>query len=174
MKPVQILFHRLTAVLALLCLGLLPVAPSLADNLRIVELNDGSQIAGEIVLFEHGVYTIESDSLGRLHIPDSDIRAIRSGSPAAARSMHPPAPTTAPQAAQGLTGYETQILGDPEILSMVMTLQQDPDVLAVLNDPAVMQAIAARDFQALQNNAKILKLETNPTIRRILDLVDHR
>ena len=73
--------------------------------------------------------------------------------------------------AQGLTQYESLILSDPAILSMVMTLQQDPDVLAVLNDPSVMQAIAARDFNALQGNAKILKLENNPTIRQILDLV---
>jgi hypothetical protein len=57
---------------------------------------------------------------------------------------------------------------------MVISLQQDPDVLAVLNDPAVMQAIAARDLDALQGNTKIQKLESNPTIRQILDLVGQR
>ena len=171
MNRLRNIVNRATTTIGLACLGLLLTSPLLADNLRVIELTDGSQVAGEIVLFEHGVYTIESDSLGRLHIPDADIRAIRSGGHSAPRQVSPPSIGAAPPAAQGLTRYESLILSDPAILSMVMTLQQDPDVLAVLNDPSVMQAIAARDFNALQSNAKILKLENNPTIRQILDLV---
>jgi hypothetical protein len=34
-----------------------------------------------------------------------------------------------------------------------------------------MQAIAARDYNALQNDPKILELGNNPTIRQILDIV---
>ena len=97
--------------------------------------------------------------------------AIRSGPPTPAYTLTPPTVAPAAPSGPGLTDIESQILGDPEILSMVMSLQQDPDILAVLNDPAIMQAIAARDFGALQNNAKLLRLEHNPTIRRILDLV---
>ena len=96
---------------------------------------------------------------------------MKSERPAPAYSLSPPATTPAAPTGPGLSGIESQILGDPEVLSMVMSLQQDPDVLAVLNDPAIMQAIAARDFNALQNNAKLLRLEHNPTIRQILDLV---
>ena len=77
MSSLRNIVNRATATIGLVCLSLLLTSPLIADNLRIIELNDGSQVAGEIVLFEHGVYTIESDSLGRLHIPDADIRAIR-------------------------------------------------------------------------------------------------
>lgn len=174
MNPQRNLFNRARMTIGLACLGLVLTPPLRADNPRIIELIDGSQIAGEIVLYEHGVYTVESGSLGRLHIPDSDIRAIRSRGQVPSRQVHPPAIGPAPPAAQGLTRYESQIVGDPEILSMVMMLQNDPDVLAVLNDPSVMRAIAARDFNALQDNAKILKLENNPTIRQILNLVGRK
>lgn len=160
--------------IGLLCLGLLLTTGLKADSSRIIELVDGSQIAGEIVLFEHGVYTIESESLGRLHIPDSDIRVIRSGSQVPSHQSAPLSTDPDRLSAAGVTRYESQIVGDPQILSVVMTLQNDPDVLAVLNDPSVMQAIAARDFNALQNNAKILKLENNPTIRQILNLVGRK
>ena len=174
MDPPHNIFNRARMSMGMVCLGLLLALPLRADSPRIIELIDGSRIAGEIVRFEHGVYTIESDSLGRLHIPDSDIRAIRSGGQMPFGQDLPPAADPGPPAVQGLTLYQSQILGDPEILSMVMTLQNDPDILAVLNDPSVMQAVAAGDFDALQHNAKILKLEDNPTIRRILDLVGRR
>lgn len=171
MRPLQSFFRRGAFAVALGCLGLFLNASLIAGDLRVIELVDGSQIAGEIVLFEHGVYTIQSESLGRLHIPDSDIRVIRSRRPPSA-----PQPAPSPQypdhaGAPALSGYEAQISGDPEVLSMVMALQNDPDVLAVLNDPSIMQAIAARDYNALQNNAKLLELGNNPTIRQILDLV---
>jgi hypothetical protein len=143
----------------------------LAGELRVVELVDGSRITGEVMLFEHGVYTIESDSLGRLHIPSSDIRAIRSNR---AESAPPLASSTGGAdrpAAKALPHYESQIVGDPAILTMVIALQNDPDVLAVLNDPSIMQSIANGDYVALQKNPKILKLENNPAIRQILDAV---
>ena len=171
MNPSHKISSRRATAIGLLCLGLLVTTALRADNSRIIELVDGSQIAGEIVLFEHGVYTIESDSLGRLHIPDSDIRVIRSRGQVASHPSSRPSTGTDRLSAAGLSHYESQIVGDPQALSIVMSLQNDPDVLAVLNDPAVMQAIAVRDFDALQNNAKILKLENNPAIRQILDLV---
>ena len=174
MNPSNSISSRGAMAIGLLCLGLLLTTGLRADNSRIIELVDGSQIAGEIVLFEHGVYTIESSSLGRLHIPDSDIRVIRSGGLVPSRQSSPPSTDPDRLSAAGLTHYESQIVGDPQILSLVMALQNDPDVLAVLNDPSVMQAIAARDLNALQDNAKILKLENNPTIRQILDLVGRK
>jgi hypothetical protein len=174
MNLLRDIFNRAAGTIGPACLGLLIATPLLADSLRIIELVDGSRIAGEIVLFEHGVYTIESDSLGRLHIPNSDIQAIRAAGHATPRQPSPAATDTASAVEPQLPPYESQMLADPAIVSMVMTLQQDPDVLAVLNDPSVMQAIAARDFDALQGNAKILKLENNPTIRQILDIVGRR
>ena len=49
-----------------------------------------------------------------------------------------------------------------------MSLQQDPQVIAVLSDPTVLRAIAARDVESLQDNPKIRELEGNPIIQKIL------
>lgn len=168
---VEVILSRRALVIGLGCVGLMLHIAVLAGDLRVMELVDGSRITGEVVLFEHGVYTIESESLGRLHLPSSDIRAIRStqteSAPRAASSFG----DEDPPSAIGLTHYRSQILADPAILTMVMALQNDPDVRAVLNDPSIMQAIANRDYVALQKNPKILKLENNPAIRKILDAV---
>lgn len=163
---------RRSALSAGFCgIGLMLAMSVLAGDLRVVELADGSRITGEVVLFEHGVYTIESDTLGRLHIPSSDIRAIRSTRIASPTWVAPSSADRDRPAAMSLSQYESKIAGDPAILGMVMALQNDPDVLAVLNDPSIMQAIASRDYAALQKNPKILKLEGNPAIRQILDAV---
>jgi hypothetical protein len=153
------------------CVGLVLSTAVVAGDLRVIELVDGSRISGEIVLFEHGVYSIESESLGRLHIPSSDIRAIRASHMGSSHQVAPSSVGSERPATMELSHYESQIVGDPAILAMVMALQNDPDVLAVLNDPSIMQAIAVRDYNALQNDPKILELGNNPTIRQILDIV---
>jgi hypothetical protein len=79
----------------------------------------------------------------------------------------PQTPNTG-NSAGSLADIESRIMADPEIISMVMSLQQDPEVQAILTDPAIMQAIAARDVESLRNNPKIRQLEGNATIRKIL------
>lgn len=141
---------------------------TLADGTRILELTDGSIISGQIISFENGVYTVASPTLGRLTLKDSEILSIRSNSsPSQLMQASPRTPNTG-NSADNLADIEGRIMADPEIISMVMSLQQDPEVQAILNDPAIMQAIAARDVESLRNNPKIRRLEGNATIRKIL------
>lgn len=146
---------------------------TLADGTRILELTDGSIISGQIISFENGVYTVASPTLGRLKLKDSEIRSIRSN-PGSTRLMQssPQTPNTG-NSAGSLADIESRIMADPEIISMVMSLQQDPEVQAILTDPAIMQAIAARDVESLRNNPKIRRLEGNATIRKILGRLNH-
>jgi hypothetical protein len=154
--------------------GLLLGPPTLADSARIIELIDGTRIHGEILSFDRGVFVIRSETLGRVSLHDEQIRAIRSAS---AQPGNPVPRQTAPSGSadpQRLSAIENRILNDPNMLSMVMTLQQDPQVMTILNDPELMRAVAAGDLQALQNNPKILGLEQNSTIQQLLQLVGRR
>ncbi len=164
-SPIRILRH-LAMVLCLFTAGLAPAAPG--DGTRLIELSDGSVISGRIISFENGVYTVASPSLGRLRLKDSEILSIRSN-PGSSRAMQStPQMPDADQAGQSFSGIERRIVGDPKVFSLVMSLQQDPQILAILNDPAIMRAIAARDVEALRNNPKIRELERNPVIQEIL------
>jgi hypothetical protein len=146
------------------------IQPTIADSLRIIELNDGSRIAGEIISFESGVYTIQSDTLGRLHIPDESIRAIRSDRLKTAPAGGASSPSTGAQFAD----IQSRILSDPNILTIVMSLQNDPQLLSILNDPVVMRAIAAGDLESLQSSPKILELEGHQTIQQLFQLMGTR
>ena len=150
------------------------IQPAIADSLRIIELHDGSRITGEVLSFESGVYTIRSDTLGRLHIPDESIRAIRSDHPNAAPAASALVPLPSPSTGTQLADIQSRILADPNILTIVMSLQNDPQLLSILNDPVVMRAIAAGDLGSLQSNPKILELEGHQTIQQLFRLMGTR
>ena len=72
-------------------------------------------------------------------------------------------------AAGGLDATESKIMQDPKLLAMVLVLQNDPDVQAVLADPDITKAVAAGDYTSLLNDPKIIALMHNPKMREIID-----
>ena len=50
---------------------------------------------------------------------------------------------------------------------MILSLQNDPDVQTILQDPEIMKAINSGDINALLSNPKFMKLLENPTIQDI-------
>lgn len=153
----------------LFCLAALGASQAiLADDTRILELTDGSVISGQIISLKNGVYTIVSPTLGQVQLRDSEILSIRSGSASYRIMQSSPQNFNSEQSDKTFAEIQSRIMAEPETRSLVMSLQQDPEILAILNDPAIMQAIATRDMEALRNNPKIRQLEGNPTIRKIL------
>ena len=134
-----------------------------------VVLRDGTVIQGEVKSLQDGVYTIETSTVGTLHVRAQDVRSIDEGgkSPTASgpgQGAKGPLP-----AGEALDATKAQLMADPKLLSAVLALQNDPEALAVLADPEVMKAIAAGDYDSLKNNAKIQALMRNPKVREILD-----
>jgi hypothetical protein len=165
---------RRSGAAALLYTSLAIVQPTVADGLRIIELNDGSRITGEVVGFDNGMYTIQSNTLGQLHIPDGSIRAIRSWAPGSDPENAASAPLIGSSTGAQIAELQARILNDPNILTIVMSLQNDPQVLSILNDPEIMRAIAAWDLESLQNSSRILDLERHQKIQQLLQLLGAR
>ncbi|MFC1821866.1 hypothetical protein ACFL9T_04105 [Thermodesulfobacteriota bacterium] len=125
-----------------------------AGEMREVELDDGSVIYGEIVSLEGDLFTIKSDTLGLVKVKASKIRNIQ---------MTPGTDGTRDQFQE----LQQSMMKDPEILKMIFSLQDDPEVQAILKDPAVLEAVSSGDIEALLSNPKILKLLNNPKIQEI-------
>ena len=162
--------RRLRVHLPLLCLiAVMTLSQwASADPGRVIELTDGSRISGDIVDYSNGTYTIESESLGRLLLDDVQIRSIRSGSPGFGRTDGLDSSLPAPAALSQLEQIRHRIMSNPEVLTQVMSLQQDPDLIAILNDPQIMQAVMSGQIGVLQNHPKINQLQNNPTVRSIM------
>ena len=54
-----------------------------------------------------------------------------------------------------------------------MDLQSDPQIQAVLSDPAIVKAIQEGDYMSLLGNAKIQALESNQHLKQLLQQQAH-
>ncbi len=129
----------------------------------MIELNDGSRVRGEIVALENGVYTVESEHLGRIEVRQQDIRRIEYD--ASAESAAADASRARIQALQ------RDLAADGEIFSLIQQLQSDPQLKEILADPEIMRAVAAGNLAALAANPKFMQLMNNPNIRAITSKV---
>ena len=148
----------------LLMMGFL-ISTGAAGELGQVELIDGSVICGEIISSEGGIYTLKTSTLGTVRIEVSSIRAIRFEPPAQVKGKEQALRTT-PTEAQ-VHALQQLMMGDPEIIRMLLTLLNDPDVQGILEDPSIIEAVNAGDIEALTSNPKFMKLLENPTIQDI-------
>ena len=131
-----------------------------AENREIV-LKDGSVISGEILSFDGTNYKIKSHSLGTVEISNEEIKVIRAASQT--KSMDKQTSISR----QNISSLQKQMLSNQDIMALINSLQNDPQVQGILADPQLMQAISSGDIQTLMNNPKFKKFLNNPTIKQI-------
>ena len=142
--------------LILILFGLIiGISSVLASEMREIDLIDGSVISGEIVSLSKGVYTVRSGALGTIQIRESKIRAIRTKGPGRQDT------------GDQVNSVEQKMIGDADIMSMVKSLQSDPDFQAILQDPEVVKAVQASDIAALMANPKFMKLLNKQAVQQI-------
>ncbi|MBW1690510.1 MAG: hypothetical protein DRG87_08345 [Deltaproteobacteria bacterium] len=156
---------RLSAIFALLLFGVL-ISNVSAGGIGEVELIDGSVIRGEIISSEGGIYALKSDTLGTIRIEASKIRTIRFKHQlerhGKKRDAVPDSPEAQVQVLQQL------IMGDQEILHMILSLLNDPDIQGIVEDPSIIEAVNRGDIEALSSNPKFMRLLDNPAIQEII------
>ena len=140
---------------------LLSYANVFADEAQEIELKDGSIIAGEIISLSNGIYTIESNSLGSIKIQKSKIRTIRSKSNRGGNSSPMPVVNNTVQALQDT------IMRQPNLMTMIMALQNDPDIQTALQDSKVMNAVMSGNIDALIDNPAFQRIMENPRVQAI-------
>lgn len=157
------------AVLALL--AALSAAPASADAVRVT-LTDGSVLVGELRARANGGYDLRSPSLGTVTLRQADIRRIEMGQgpapqPAAPQPAAPAAAAAEPPATSQVEALQRRILADDSLAASVLALQDDPQVQAILADPALMEAVRTGDLNALAGDPKLLRLLDSPALRAL-------
>jgi hypothetical protein len=135
-----------------------------ATEQREIVLKDGSVVSGEVLKFDGTSYTIKSSSLGTVHINNAEISAIRTPS---SQSANPQDVVTISPG--DISAMQQQLMSNQEIMALINSLQNDPQVQAILSDPELMQAIVAGNVDALLNNPKFKALLENPTVKSITE-----
>jgi len=136
-----------------------------AAEIGEVELIDGSVICGEIISSKGGIYTLKSDTLGAVKIEGSKIRAINFKP---SFKPNPKDRETMPTSAEAQVRVLKQLLmGDQEILRMILSLLNDPDIQGIVEDTSIIEAVNRGDIEVLSSNPKFMKLLDNPVIKEI-------
>jgi len=136
-------------------------APGQAQELSEILLRDGSRISGEILSFDGDRYRLTSESLGTLSIDHHQIEQIRSLPDSGAGRQ------AAPIARDRMHSLQQQLVTDPETMALIQSLQDDPQIQEIINDPQLLQAIMAGDLQTLRDSPKLQGLMNNPSVRKI-------
>jgi hypothetical protein len=123
-----------------------------------IELRDGSIISGEVVGFSGGHYLIRSPALGKISVDQSEIQAIRPGGDAPATSGY----------TSEIQSLQQKMVANPEIVKLLTTLANDPEVQAALADPEFMHLVTSGNLAALQRNPRFQHLLNQPGLRAIL------
>jgi hypothetical protein len=136
--------------------------------MREIELTDGSVISGEIVSFSNGTYTIKTASLGMLSIDSARIRAIISKSPQSHTEIEHGDSSRYNRTLNTKVGdLQQQMLNDPALLEMIMSLKDNPEFKQALQDPEIQEAIRSGDPGRLASNPIIDRLLNNPAVQDI-------
>jgi len=132
----------------------------------VIELKDGSRLSGQILSMNDGVYSVYSESVGVLKIPQSKVRAIHEDNPSLSGvGGNSKASTKAANISQReVHDIQKRILSDEHLQKSILSLRSDPQIQAILKDEELLNAIQAQDFEALSNNPKIIELMNNPSI----------
>jgi hypothetical protein len=135
-----------------------------------IELKDGSRIEGEIRSIDNGVYTVLSPSIGTVHVAQSNIvRIVYSADVSNAATASPSKSSAHDDAlAPDMQQLQTRLAQDPAAMQSIMSLQSDPQIQAILSDPAIVKAIQEGDYMSLLGNAKIQALENNEQVKQFL------
>ena len=155
-------FFCLTVLLVFMC------SQVSATDIRNIELTDGSVVSGEIISFSDGIYTIKTESLGMLHISSARIRAItsKSSQPHTEAEHGDNSPYNSKFDSQ-VRNLQQQMLNDPALLELIMSLQDNPEFKQALQDPDIQEAIKTGDPGRLASNPIIKRLLNNPAVLEI-------
>ena len=138
-----------------------------------IELKDGSRIQGEILGIDDGVYAVRSPSIGTVHVAQSNIaRIVYDGDSANGAGVSGKSPARDDGSlTRDIQQLQTRLTQDPAAMQSIMSLQSDPQIQAILNDPAIVKAIQDGDYMSLLGNAKIQALESNEHLQQLLQQV---
>ena len=137
-----------------------------AEPRRII-LNDGTEIIGELLSLQNGAYKIRSETLGTLTVSERQVAKI--ASLGASATPDPVKRAESSLAGDSVQRIQQSLMGNVEMMQLIMRLQSNPDMQAVLSDPETMAAIQRMDFDSLLKNPKIIKLMQNNEIKVITE-----
>ena len=158
------------AIICTMFLAAVLCGSAFAGEIREIVLTDGSVITAEILSFTNGVYTLQSDIMGKIIVEDEKVKEIRkksAGKAAEKQDMASPALKGLNLNGQDFQGIQESITGNPELMEIVNSLENDPDIQKIMADPRLMEAVRSGDVGTLITTPEVQRLLNNPKVQSI-------
>jgi len=135
---------------------------------RVVTLQDGTTVQGKILGIDNGSYIVQNPVLGELRVKEGDVVSILSPGESLEKPSQKPSRQGGTDELQVL---QSRIMGNPEIMADIQAIASDPELVALISNPAFMQAAQAKDIAAMQANPRTAKLMSNPKIKALIEKI---
>ncbi|MGB5458036.1 MAG: hypothetical protein WBO18_18970, partial [Gammaproteobacteria bacterium] len=107
-------------------------------------------------------YTLRSPALGKVTVAAGQVQTIQSIRIESSPGQYPVSGSNF-----DMEQIQSSILANANTVKLVMALQNDPSVKAILADSEIMDAIQRGDYESLVNNPKIKRLMNKAEIKQI-------
>lgn len=143
-----------------------------SGSVKHIALKDGSVIKGELVSFENGIYTVQTENLGRLQLPEANVVSIAEQTALNPNSTNSPTTNAAPDFSNKVTAMQTQIMNDPQAMQTVQAMAEDPEIAAMISDPDFVKqlttAVSNNNVESVAGDPKIQQLMSNPKMQALI------
>ncbi len=115
-----------------------------------IKLKDGGVVVGQVLGKEDGNYRIMTSTMGLVTIRETDIASFED------------------RGELNWEKYQKAITENPQTISGIQDLSQDQEVIAIVSDPKIKEAIERQDLDYLRTNEKFLRFMNNPRVKQII------
>jgi hypothetical protein len=162
------MINRFILSLSLLML-LSPLA--FAGSAKQIALKDGSVIKGELLSFENGIYTVQTDNLGQLKLPEANVLSVANET-FVVQAPQQGTTAAAPSFSNKVSTMQSHIMGNPQAMQAVQAMAEDPDIISMLSDPAFVKqltaAVSDNNVESVAGDPKIQQLMSNPKMQALI------
>ncbi|OGX38117.1 MAG: hypothetical protein A3G91_06355 [Omnitrophica WOR_2 bacterium RIFCSPLOWO2_12_FULL_50_9] len=137
-----------------------------AQPTQVIALKDGSTLQGKVLQLVDGVYTIETEALGKVHIRQADIFSVSAQNPL-------PSPGDSGTKEQ-LVQMQNNLMADPDLMIEIQNLAEDKEVTDILSDPNLFNALLNHDVQQIEGNENFQKLLNNPKMKALAEKMQQK
>ena len=155
-------------LLTTLLLSLLICTPALAEDIKNITLKDGSVLKGKVVSMANGVYTIATDTVGKIKIEEEKVQSIADGTLTADTSALPA------NVAKQMEALQLDIMSDPAMMEQIQALMNNESIMKLIEDPNLMKDLMTMDEATIMGNSNIQQLLNNPQMQNIISTVEQK
>lgn len=135
---------------------------------KYITLKDGSVIKGELVSFDSGTYTVKTDNLGQLQLPEANVVSVANEGVIA----QGPKTLAQPNFSSRVSAMQNQIMADPKTMQVVQAMAEDPEIVSMISDPNFVQKLSAAvsngNVDGVADDPRIQELMGNPKMQALI------